>query len=154
MIKLSMTRFLVIAGVLLVSHSAFSDSGASHQVKYFPAGVHKLQKMESDVDYFAVKGDGSGITILEIPDGITLTGKDPRLQGITLKSTGGIGTGITLKNNYRARIEDVEIQGYELGLISICTRGNRQWLHTYRDLYVYEGVDGFNWRINNPNIRG
>ena len=126
---------------------------ANRNVKYFPAGIHRLDRLESNLDHFAIRGEGSGITILEIPGGITLTGKDPRLQGFTLRGIGNKGTGITLKNNYRALVEDVEIQGYELGLLSLCTYGNRQWLHTYRDLYVYDGEDGVK-KPYNPRIRG
>jgi len=122
-------------------------------IKYFPAGIHRLDKLESNLDHFAIKGEGSGITILEIPGGITLAGKDPRLQGFTLKGIGNKGTGITLKNNYRVLVEDVEIQGYELGLLSLCTYGNRQWLHTYRDLYIYDGEDGAK-KPYDPRIRG
>lgn len=132
---------------------ASEPSKKSQQVMYYPAGVHKIQKIESDTDFLAIKGDGSGITVLEIPEGIVLTGREPRLSGFTLKGSKNQGTGLTLRNNYRALVEDVEIQGYELGLLSICDYGSRQWLHTYRDLYIYEGPDG-SQRTYNKKIRG
>ena len=141
--------FLIIKPQLTLA----APASQMRQVMYFPAGVHRLAKIESDTDFLAIKGDGSGITILEVPGGITLTGKDPRLSGFTLVGSGNKRTGITLKNNYRALINDVEIQGYQLGLLSLCEYGNRQWLHTYRDLYIYEGPDG-GMGSYNPEIRG
>ncbi|MFK5894876.1 MAG: hypothetical protein QM504_16780 [Pseudomonadota bacterium] len=144
--------FLQVVFPLLIQAETI-DSSRKHQVMYFPAGIHRLAKIESDTDFLAIRGDGSGITILEIPGGINLTGKDPRLSGFTLVGSGNKRTGITLKNNYRARIQDVEIYGFQLGLLSVCEYGNRQWLHTYRDLFVYEGPDG-SMRSNNPDIKG
>ncbi|MFK5892049.1 MAG: hypothetical protein QM504_02385 [Pseudomonadota bacterium] len=141
----------IIYGVVTSVHAA--SPANNHKVMYFPAGVHRLAEIVSDADFLAIKGDGSGITILEIPGGITLTGKEPRLSGFTLRGYKNRKTGITLKNNYRVIVQDVEIQGYELGLLSLCEYGNRQWLHTYRDLYVYEGPDG-SMRSYDTRIRG
>ncbi len=142
-----------IASVLALVFCVFMASRTAHaEVLYYPAGKHRLAKIKSSEDHFAIRGDGSGITVLYVPGGITLSGRDPRISGITLIGSGR-GTGITLKNSYRALVEDVEIQGYELGLLSLCEYGHRQWLHTYRDLYVYEGPDG-NKKTYNPNIRG
>ena len=108
----------------------------------FPEGKHFLKNIISSDDNVLIKGEGSGISILYIPEGIYLSGKEPRIKDITLIGSGS-NTGITLKNNYRVLIENVEIQNYALGLKSICENGSRQWLHTYRDLYVYEGINGF-----------
>ena len=141
-VMLAVTR-IVFAGELV----------KTEQVMYFPAGIHRLAEIKSDIDHFVIKGDGSGVTILEIPGGITITGKEPRLSGFTLKGYKNRETGITLKNNYRALVQDVEIQGYKLGLLSLCEFGERQWLHTYRDLYVYEGPGG-SMRSYNPEIKG
>jgi hypothetical protein len=120
---------------------------------HFPAGIHRLPEIVSSTDYLSIKGDGSGITILEVPGGITLTGKDPRLSGFTLVGMDNKRTGLTLRNNYRALVQDVEIRGFKLGLLSICDFGQRQWLHTYRDLYIYEGEDG-SLASSNPDIHG
>ncbi len=145
--------FVFILLIFVLHASALESEQKSRQVKYFPAGIHRLEKLESSADFFATRGEGSGITILEVPGGIILTGKEPRLRGFTLRGIGNRGTGIILKNNYRVLIEDVEIQGYELGLLSLCTYGNRQWLHTYRDLYVYDGENGVK-KPCEPRIRG
>src|SRR4030042_2253472 len=146
------TVIILISLTYTVYDIAMANEEATRQVKYFPAGIHRIEKLELSTDFSAIRGEGSGVTILEVPGGITITGKDPRLKGFTLRGTGNKGIGITLKNNYRALIEDVEIQGYELGLLSLCTFGNRQWLHTYRDLFIYEGEDGR--RSYDPRIRG
>ncbi|NOX08319.1 MAG: hypothetical protein GXP22_02305 [Gammaproteobacteria bacterium] len=147
-------RLFALLGILMLLQPVYAGEPLlSDKVMYFPAGTHRLAEIKSDVDFLSIRGDGSGITILEIPGGITLTGKDPRLSGFTLKGYKNRKTGITLKNNYRALIQDVEIQGYELGLLSLCDYGSRQWMHTYRDLYVYEGPDG-SMQSYNPAIRG
>lgn len=119
----------------------------------YQAGIHHIDKIDSDLDFFAITGEGSGITILVVPGGINLTGEEPRLKGFTLVGYKNTGTGITLRNNKRVLIDDVEVRGYELGLLSVCDYGKRQWLHTYRDLYVYEGIDG-SQRTYNTKIRG
>lgn len=150
------TSYLLFCVSIFFSSVSYAEPVAAsreRQVIYYPAGIHRLAKIESDTDYLAIRGDGSGITVLVVPGGITLTGKDPRLSGFTLVGSGNKGTGITLKNNYRALIQDVEIQSYKLGLLSVGDYGKRQWLHTYRDLYVYEGPDG-SMGSYNPEIRG
>lgn len=156
--KRSSLALLLLTGLhlgLAMGSFAFADETKNNtrRVLYFPAGVHKIPSIESSDDYLAIKGDGSGITVLEIPGGITLTGRDPRLSGFTLVGVGNKGAGLTLRNNYRALVQDVEIQGYGLGLLSVGEFGHRQWLHTYRDLYIYEGPDG-SLKTNNPDIRG
>ncbi len=146
--------YVLFFSCLLVLNPANSVSATDkHEVMYFPAGIHRLAEIESDADFLAIRGDGSGITVLEIPGGITLTGKEPRLSGFTLKGYKNRKTGITLKNNHRVLIQDVEVQGYELGLLSQCDYGERQWLHVYRDLYIYEGPGG-GMRSYDPKIKG
>lgn len=147
-IKSQLTKVTIGFILFLISsmYSSFvlSADGLAkrQQVMYFKAGVHRLAKIESSADYLSIKGDGSGVTILEIPGGISLTGKDPRLSGFTLVGSNNRRTGITLRNNYRALLQDIEIYGFQLGLLSTCDFGKRQWLHTYRDLYIYDGPDG------------
>ena len=152
----SRIALLFCAGVLVQAcvadgDSVDSDSGADGMI--FAPGVHRLDRIESSRDGFYIKGAGSGITVLEVPGGIFLNGKEPRLDGFTLVGSNNRNTGITLKNSARARLSDIEIQGYELGLLSLCEFGHRCWLHTYRDLYVYEGPGG-SQRTYNPRIRG
>lgn len=130
----------------------FSPERCIARVMYFPAGTHEVDRIHSSEDNLVIRGDGSGVTILKISEGILISGKEPRLNGFTLVGPGK-GTGITLKNNYRALVEDVEIYGYKLGLLSLCEYGNRQWLHTYRDLYVYEGPNG-SMKTYDRSIRG
>lgn len=141
----------ILSLILLIFLPGFTDAD-EFKVHYFRAGVHEIEEIRVSDDHVAIKGEGSGITILHVKKGITITGKEPRISGFSLIGNGE-GTGIVLKNTYRAIINDVEIQNYSLGLLSICEFGHRQWLHTYRDLYIYEGENG-NLRSYNPKIRG
>lgn len=142
-------RFLGLLPGILVAAVAVCDA----RVLYYPAGEHTLDEIRSlEEDHLVIRGDGSGVTILRVKKGIFIAGKEPRLRGFTLVGE-GTGTGITLKNCGRALVEDVEIQRYELGLLSLCEFGHRQWLHTYRDLYVYEGPEG-SQRTYDKRIRG
>jgi hypothetical protein len=75
--------------------------------------VYRISKIAIEDNHVAIRGDGSGITILEVPGRIAITGKEPRLYGYTLIGSGNRGAGITLKNNAWARIEDVEVRSYE-----------------------------------------
>jgi len=146
--------YVLVLTFISVTKSAYAVGAVDkHKVMYFPAGIHRLAEIKSDADFLAIRGDGSGITILEIPGGITLTGKEPRLSGFTLRGYKNRKTGITLKNNHRVLIQDVEVQGYELGLLSLCDYGERQWLHVYRDLYIYEGPGG-GMRSYDKRIKG
>jgi len=122
------------------------------EVLHFPAGDFRIKSIVSNDAHFSLRGEGSGVTVLHVPHGIVISGMEPRIQGITLVGV-GLGTGLTLKNCGRAIVDDVEIRGYRLGLLSLCEYGHRQWLHTYRDVYVYEGVDG-NMKTYDKRIRG
>lgn len=140
--------FPLICAALVVASWSLVEA----RVLYYPAGEHKLEEIKSEEDHLVIKGDGTGVTILYVKGGILVSGKEPRLSGFTLVGEGK-GTGITLKNCRRALVNDVEIQRYELGLLSLCDYGERQWLHTYRDLYVYEGPEG-SQKSYDARIRG
>ncbi len=119
----------------------------------YPPGVTKIDKIESGEPNFWITGAGSGVTLLDVPGGIVLTGKNPRLRGFTLRGVRNEGIGLTLKNTYRALLDDIEIYGYELQLLSLCTITGRQWLHSYRDVYIYGALDGTG-KIYEERIRG
>lgn len=135
-------NYFDVAAVVVAGESSIRLARESKsKIIYYPAGEHYVDEINVDSNT-VIKGDGSGITYLYVKNGIKHTGKEARMSGFTLVGS-GLGTGIVLRNNFRSLLEDIQIENYKLGLSVTCQAGHRCWLNTFRDLYVYEGPQGF-----------
>lgn len=112
--------FLTVWGWAVVAGPA---QGAERQVIRLGPGVHDMERIVLDQTHALLEGAGRGVTIVRLPGGIIATAPEPVIRNLTIVGN-GTGVGLTLRDVWTARVDDIEIESYGTGIvIELTTEG-------------------------------
>jgi len=124
--------FLVVCGW---ADDARAVQDAEGQVIRLGPGVYDMDRIVLDKPHALLEGAGRGVTIVRVPGGIIATAPEPVIRNLTIVGN-GTGVGLTLRDVWTARVDDVEIESYGTGIVvELTTEGvkeaggktQRQW---------------------------
>lgn len=104
--------FFIVCGWADVAGAA---QGAERQVIRFGPGVHYVDQIVLDKAHALLEGAGRGVTIVRAPGGIIATAPEPVIRDLTIVGN-GTGVGLTLRDVWTARVDDVEIESFGTGI--------------------------------------
>ncbi len=111
---------MVVCGCADVAGAA---PGAERQIIRFGPGVHDVERIVLDQTHALLEGAGRGVTIVRVPGGIIATAPEPVIRDLTIVGN-GTGVGLTLRDVWTARVDDIEIESYGTGIvIELTTEG-------------------------------
>lgn len=113
-IYLNINMVFILLFVSLQSHSKEIIS-EKNEIYHFGPGVHDVTRIVLERPHALVEGDGIGVTILNIREGILAKAPEPTIRNLTIIGK-GLGTGIYLSNTWSAKIENVEIENFRIGI--------------------------------------
>ena len=111
-------------------------------------GTYTYSSITSSADNFLLEGKGAGQTFIVCPGGVKITGKNPRIRGVTIVGTDNLGTGLYLQNSRKAVVDDVEVYGFKDMMIMEVVEDptealfNWCWLSSLNNLTLTEAADG------------
>ena len=83
-----------------------------------------MDRIVLDQPHALLEGAGRGITIVRVPGGIMATAPEPVIRNLTIVGN-GTGVGLTLRNVWTARVDDVEIESFGTGIRIELTKDGR-----------------------------
>jgi hypothetical protein len=91
------------------------EGDQERQVVRFGPGVHEIEQIVLDAPHALLEGAGRGVTIVKVPGGVLATAPEPVIRDLTIVGN-GTGVGLTLRDVWTARVDDVEIESYGTGI--------------------------------------
>jgi len=117
--------FAATLALLVVADGRTAATEPERQVVQLGPGVFDMPAIVLDKPHALLKGAGRGITIVRVVGGITATAPEPVIRDLTIIGNGS-GVGLTLRDVWSARVDDVEIESYDTGiLIELTDEGRR-----------------------------
>ena len=112
-------QFLVLSLIIFLSpHYVLAENvevSVQPEIHTFGPGVHYLNRIILESPHALIEGKGIGVTILKIKEGIWATAPEPIIRNLTIIGEGK-GVGIKLSNTWSAKIENVEIEKFKVGM--------------------------------------
>lgn len=125
------------------------------EIYRFEAGTHNISRLVLEKPHALIEGEGMGVTILNINEGILAKAPEPIIRNLTIIGK-GLGTGIHLTNTWSAKIENVEIENFRNGIKFELSKEGRE-LAGGKTLNQWPGASthGDHWgsRISLSNVR-
>ncbi len=94
------------------------------QIIRFGPGVHDIERIVLDTPHALLEGAGRGVTIVKVPGGVIATAPEPVIRDLTIVGNGA-GVGLTLRDVWTARVDDVEIESFGTGIRVELTQDGR-----------------------------
>lgn len=115
-IKPSVLFFLIIVVFVIPCRVMSVESNElKTEIYRFGAGVHDVSKLVLERPHAVIEGEGIGVTILYVRAGILAKAPEPVIRDLTIVGK-GLGIGIHLTNSWSAKIENVEIENFRIGI--------------------------------------
>lgn len=92
-----------------------SDSKSVKRIYRFGEGVHEIDSVLLTEPNSLLEGIGPGITILKVKNGISVVSQNPIIRNITIIGEGH-GAGLHLQNTWSAKVQNVKIENYAIGM--------------------------------------
>lgn len=112
------SAFSLAPVLLFFSCALFAGEGSQpepQQVVHLGPGVHKIDQVVLSNPHAVLEGEGKGVTILIVPNGVLCTGTNPIIRNLTIVGSGK-GVGLTLRNTWSAQVIDVEVESFATGV--------------------------------------
>ena len=126
------------------------------EIVHFGPGVHELSRIVLERPHALLEGDGPGVTVLKLREGVLARAPNPVIRNLTLVGSGS-GTGLRLANTWSARIDNVEIENYGTGIKLELSKEGRERAGG-KTLTMWPGAltEGNHWgsRVTLTDIRG
>ncbi len=87
----------------------------SKQIIRLGAGVYNLDSVLIDFPNCVLEGEGKGITVLVVPNGIVCTSSNPVVRNLTIVGSSQ-GVGLYLQNTWSAQVNNVSIESFAVGV--------------------------------------
>lgn len=100
---------------ILFHSNAHAENDFNDSVIQYGAGVHVVDRIVLSSPNSLLEGLGPGITVLKCKQGVWANSTNPIIRNLTIVGEGD-GVGLHLENTWSARITDVEIENYSVGL--------------------------------------
>lgn len=122
------------SALLLITPSVYGEGLASAadfgkgktEIHQFGPGIHEVDKIVLERAHGLIEGAGKGVTILKVKDGIMAMAPEPIIRNLTVVGQGK-GIGILLSNTWSAKIQDVEVENYGVGIkVMLSTDGRKK----------------------------
>ena len=94
------------------------------QIIRFGPGVHDIERIVLDSPHALLEGAGRGVTIIKVPGGVIATAPEPVIRDLTIVGN-GTGVGLTLRDVWTARVDDLEIESFGTGIRIELTQDGR-----------------------------
>lgn len=107
--------YILVFSMALPWVKAAELNKAKPEVYRFDAGIHDISQLVLERPHALIEGAGAGVTILYVSGGILAKAPEPVIRNLTIIGK-GLGVGIHLTNTWSAKIENVEIENFRIGI--------------------------------------